>query len=87
MRTNNTQKILDAVNELKESFGRIDERTCNIYKLTEKQEKHLTDLNGSVVEQWKQISSNKTSIKWIIRVISAAGIVGGTATGLINWLG
>ena len=73
--------------ERDELFGRIDERTRNIWMLTEKQEKHLTELNGHILTLNKQVSSNKTSIKWIVRVISAAGILGGSAAGLINWLG
>lgn len=70
-----------------ELLCRIDERTRNIYKLTEKQEEHLSKLNDSILEHAGKISSNVTSIKWIIRILGAAGIIGGATTGLIKWLG
>lgn len=81
------KEILDAINELKEGFGRLDERTQNIYHLDEKQEDHLSKLNDNLLKHAVQISSNKTSIKWIVRILVASGIIGGTTTGLINWLG
>ena len=40
------QEILDAISNLSRGFGRIDEKTNNIWRLTEKQEKHLERLNG-----------------------------------------
>ena len=81
------QEILDAINELRESFGRIDERSANIWKLTEQQEKHLAKLNDNIMKHAVQISSNKTSVKWIVRLLIAAVIIGSGATGLIQWLG
>lgn len=81
------KEILDAINELKEGFGRLDERTQNIYSLDEKQERHLSDLNGNILELWKQTTSSKTSIKWIIRILAGAGVIGGGVTGLVKWLG
>ena len=81
------QEILDAVNDLKEGFGRVDERTRTIWTLTEKQERHLSKINDSMLKHAVQISSNKTSIKWIIRILVATGVIGGGATGLVNWLG
>lgn len=68
-------------------LSRLDERTANIWRVTEAQEKHLVKLNDSILKHAVQISSSKTSIKWIIRVLVAAGILGGGATGLVNWLG
>jgi len=65
---------------------RLDERTRNIYRLTEKQENHLAKINDSMLKHAVQISSNKTSIRWIVRVLIAAGVIGGSATGLVNWL-
>lgn len=81
------QEILDAINELNKQFGRIDERTRNIWTLTEKQEGHLSKLNDSMMKHAAQISSNRTSIRWIIRIASGLIIIGGTATGLVSWLG
>ena len=66
---------------------RLDERTANIWRVTELQEQHLVKLNDSVLKHAIQLSSNKTSIKWIIRVLVAAGVLGGGATGLVQWLG
>lgn len=75
------------VKERDELLVRLDERTRNIWTLTERQEDHLSKLNDSMLKHAIQISSNKTSIKWIIRILVAAGMVGGGATGLVNWLG
>jgi len=36
--------------EIYETMGRLDERTNNIYMMTERQEKHLAQINGSVGE-------------------------------------
>ena len=66
---------------------RLDERTRNIWALTEKQEEHLEKINDSLLKHAIQLSSNKTSIKWIIRVLIAAGILGGGATGIVNLIG
>lgn len=76
--------------ERDELFGRLDERTCNTYNLVEKLERHNAEQNGYILELIKQTSSNKTSIRWIKMILIGTGIlggVGGTATGLINWLG
>ena len=48
---------------------RLDERTCNIYTLTEKQERHLSLLNDSVAKNTKHTAVNKNSIFWL-RIIS-----------------
>lgn len=68
-------------------LGRIDERTRNIYALTEKQEVHLSKLNDNMLKHATQIESNKTSIKWIIRILSAIGTIAAVAVPLILWLG
>jgi len=73
--------------ERDELLIRLDERTRNIWTLTEKQEDHLAKINDSMMKHAVQISSNKTSVKWIVRILVAAGILGGGATGLVNWLG
>ena len=61
---------------------RLDERTNNIWKLTEKQEEHLAKINDVNSKQGEQIASNKTSIKWIIRILIGAGLVGGAGAGI-----
>ncbi len=66
---------------------RLDERTRNIWALTERQEEHLGKINDSLLKHAIQLSSNKTSIKWIIRVLVAVGILGGGATGIVNLIG
>ena len=66
--------------ERDELLIRLDERTANIYHLTEKQEQHLSDLNDSIARHGKQIVSNSTNIKWITRILTASGITGGMAT-------
>ena len=65
-------------------LNRLDERTANIYHLTEKQEAHLSKLNDSILNHAVQISSNRTSIKWIIRGLWIAVILGGGAAGIIK---
>lgn len=73
--------------ERDELLIRLDERSRNIWTLTEKQESHLSKLNDNMMKHAVQISSNKTSLRWIIRIASGLIILGGTATGLVTWLG
>ncbi|KKN74963.1 hypothetical protein LCGC14_0384650 [marine sediment metagenome] len=73
--------------ERDELLGRLDERSRNTYHLVEKLEKHNAEQNGYILDLVKQSSSNKTSIKWIVRVLVAAGILGGGATGIVNLIG
>jgi len=68
-------------------IGGMKEAIHNTYHLTEKLEQHNTEQNGYIREQGKQVASNKTHIWWIVRILIASGIIGGTTTGLINWLG
>lgn len=63
---------------------RLDEKANNIYVLTEKQEAHLSKLNESMLKHAVQISSNKTSIKWIIRGVWIAVILGGGVAGIVQ---
>jgi len=68
-------------------LSRIDERTRNIWTLTEKQELHLSKLNDNVMKHAIQISSNKTSIGrlwWLIGIVVTGS--GGTA-GVTKLLG
>ena len=74
--------------ERDELLIRLDERTCNIYKLTEQQEEHLKKLNNSVAENTKGVISNKSTIamlKWIIT--GAFTIIGGAIAIVLKVLG
>jgi len=51
-------------------LGRIDERTRNIYILTEAQEAHLSKLNATLLHHAEQIATNKNSIKLQWKFIS-----------------
>jgi len=68
--------------ERDELLIRVDERTANIWKITEQQEKHLAELNTSVSKHAVSITRNSTSIKWIYRILIAAGVLGGGAGGV-----
>lgn len=63
---------------------RLDEKSNNIYTLTEKQEAHLSKLNDSMLKHATQISRNENSIKWIIRGIWIAVILGGGIAGIVK---
>ena len=68
--------------ERDELLIRLDERTCNIWDLTEKQETHLIKLNDALSKHSVDIGKNKTSIMWIVRVLTAVGILGGSGAGI-----
>lgn len=68
--------------ELDELLFRVDERTCNIYKLLEKQETHLAKLNNSVEENAIDCAKHRTGIRNIWTVIGFVVIVAGTALGI-----
>lgn len=80
---NQDRKLFSDVNE---KLGRIDERTNNIYRLTEKQESHLEKLNASVAENSKGVAVNKTRIKMILWILGASGLLGGGTAGIIKLL-
>ena len=75
-------EILESIGELNGQVARIDERTQNIYHLTEKQENHLSKLNGSILDLAKQTTSNKTAIFWIRLILISSGIIGGATAGI-----
>jgi len=79
-------EILESIGELNKQVARIDERTQNIYHLTEKQEAHLSSLNGSILELWKMTISNKTAIFWIRVILIGSGIIGGASAGIWSLL-
>jgi len=76
------KEILDSIGELNKQVARIEERTLNIYHLTEKQEVHLSRLNNSILELWKMTISNKTAIFWIRVILISSGLVGGASAGI-----
>ena len=80
------KEILDSIGELNKQIARIDERTNNIYHLTERQEAHLSKLNGSILELWKMTISNKTAIFWIRVILIGSGIIGGASAGIWSLL-
>ena len=57
-----SQEILDAISKLNESFGRMDEKTNNIWRLTEAQEKHLVKLNGHLDNHSGRIITLETQV-------------------------
>ncbi len=65
---------------------RLDERTRNIWALTEKQEAHLSKLNDSMMKHAVQISANRTSIGRLWWLIGIA-IMGGGGTGITKLVG
>ena len=67
--------------------ARIDETVKNTWRVTDQTREYIDEIRTNNVEQWKQIISNKTTVKWIIRVLYAAGILGAGGTGLAQWLG
>ena len=80
--------------ERDELLIRIDERTRNIYHLTEKQEHHLDELNASVSKNVARIASNYEAIKGnrrilniIIWCILGTSAIGGGVYGIIQALG
>ena len=75
-------EILESIGELNRQIARIDERTRNIWVLTEKQEAHLSKLNGSILDLWKTAISNKTAIFWIRLILIGSGLVGGATAGI-----
>ena len=49
--------------ERDELLGRLDERTINIYQLTEKQERHLDKLNGHLDEHSKRLANTEGEVR------------------------
>ena len=79
---------------ISEQLGRIDERTANTYRLTEKQEQHLRDINGQIALQAALIATNTerslSNAVWIGRfwkVIVALLACGGAASGITKGMG
>ena len=68
-------------------LARLDERTSNIWKLTEKQEEHLAKINDALMNHAVKIATNRASIKWIIKIGGGLLIGGGGASGILKLLG
>jgi len=75
-------EILESIAELNGQVARIEERTSSIYRLTEKQEAHLSRLNSSILDLAKQTTANKTAIFWIKLILIGGGFVGGASAGI-----
>ena len=63
--------------ERDELLVRLDERTINIYKLTEKQEAHLNKLNSHVSDNKAGIAKNKRILYCLIGFLSGSGVLTG----------
>ncbi len=72
--------------ERDELLIRVDERTRNTWTMVERQEGHLSKINGSISTHARQITANGTSIKWIVRIFATAVILGGSAFGIITFV-
>ena len=66
---------------------RLDERVANIWRLTEKQEEHLTKINDALTKHAVQIERNRGNIRWIIKIGSVLLGGGGSAAGILKLLG
>ena len=57
-----TQADIEARDQFRETLARIDERTSNIWRLTESQEMHLRTLNGTVAETVRRQTATDTTV-------------------------
>jgi len=78
----NSNDVLRAIESLTEKLYGKDGFEGDIPEI----KKHLNDANKSMLKNTIRSIKNETSIKWIIRILVAAGVIGGGATGLIQWL-
>ncbi len=62
---------------------RLDERSCNIYKLTEKQEEHLRQINGHLDDHSSRLTTVETKIDERTRKVSKKAIAGYSGGGLL----
>lgn len=51
------------VNERDELLVRLDEKTNNIYALNEKQERHLSEINGHLADHSKRLADTEGEIR------------------------
>ena len=72
---------------------RLDERTSNIWTLTEKQEKHLTELNNSVAKNTNRLNiietkvDERTQSKISKKAVTGYGGIAVTVGTLLYYLG
>ena len=59
---------------------RLDEKTANIYKLTERQEQHLERLNNTIGKHEKRITRNEVVLYFVL----AGTAVGGSIAKIIG---
>jgi len=72
--------------QLSNWISKLDERSLNTWKTTERIEKHLELLNGSIADAIKQVASDKASISALWKVLIAIIGVLGVANVLVNAL-
>ncbi len=75
-----TQK--EMITEMYGMVQRLDERTQNIWKVNEKQEKHLAAINGTGIARGKRITRVEITLASLIGILIGAGIL--DATHIIN---
>ena len=72
--------------ERDELLVRLDERTINIYRLNEKQERHLSELNDRVAKNTINISNNNQKLDQGLGLKISKGQKIGGSTGIITLL-
>lgn len=75
--------VLKAVEELKSWLYGTNGKDGDIPEI----KRHLREANKTMLKNTIRGIKNESSIKWIIRILIAAGLVGGTTTGIVQWLG
>jgi len=63
---------------------RIDERTQNIWRLTDQQEKHLSKINDSLLKHSTNIAVNSNNIKRVWWLMGGVGLC--VVGGLLSWV-
>jgi len=61
--------------ERDELLIRLDEKTANIYKLTERQEQHLERLNSTVSKHEKRITRSEVVLYFVLAGTAVGGSV------------
>ena len=79
----NSNDVLRAIASLTEKLYGKDGFEGDIPEI----KKHLNEANKTMLKNTIRGIKNETSVKWIIRILVAAGVIGGGATGLVQWLG
>ena len=70
--------VLQEIKELKSWLYGADGHTGDITEI----KGHLAELNDNMLRNALQIQNNKTNIKWLVRILIASGIMGGSGAGI-----